>query len=252
MPTDCLQVTLKPLELMPDAMPEEQLLLPLQARQDVMLADLPALAFAPVLSALDQLRAGELTQVYVWGEPGCGRSLLLSAFFAETAHEFAQTVFLPLRQVVFMPPEMLEGLETCDLVVLDDVDALAGWPAWEEALFNLYNRLAAKGGRLLVTAAVPPASLTLALPDLCSRLALSSVYALPTPDDDVREELLRNTVARRVWPLEAEVARYVLERGPRRLGLFMQFIDRLEARAQRERRALTVPLVRALLSEQSA
>ena len=33
-------------------MPEEQLLLPLQSRHDVALADLPAQAFAPVLSAL--------------------------------------------------------------------------------------------------------------------------------------------------------------------------------------------------------
>lgn len=230
-------------------MPEEQLLLPLQARQDVTLADLPAQAFAPVLSALQQLRSGALSQVYVWGEPGSGRSLLLSAFFSAASSEFAHSVFLPLRQVVFMPPEMLEGLEHCDLVVLDDVDALADWPEWQEALFNLYNRLRERGGRLLVTAATPPAGLPLTLPDLCSRLALSSVYALPAPDDVVREELLRNTAQRRAWPQDLDVTRYVLERGPRRLGRFMQLIERLDQRALAERRALTVPLVRSVLSE---
>lgn len=227
--------------------PGEQLLLPLQARQDVTLADLPAQAFAPVLSALRQLTEGTLDQVYVWGEAGAGRSLLLSAFIAEASRQLGQAVLLPLRQVVFLPPEMLDGLESCPLIVLDDIEAVAGWPAWEEGLFNLYNRLREQGGRLLVTASTPPAGLPLQLPDLRSRLARSSVYALPAPDDAVRQELLLTAAQRRAWQLEPEVARYLLERGPRRLGRFMDLIERLDQHALRERRPLTVPLVRSLL-----
>ena len=107
------------------AMPEEQLLLPLQGRSDITLADLPARAFAPVLSALAQLRAGQLGEVCIWGAPGAGRSLLLSAFVSDVARDAGQAVLLPLRQVVFMPPEMLDGLESCPLIVLDDIEAVA-------------------------------------------------------------------------------------------------------------------------------
>ncbi|WP_146089274.1 DnaA regulatory inactivator Hda, partial [Amnimonas aquatica] len=167
------------------AMPEEQLLLPLQGRSDITLADLPARAFAPVLSALAQLRAGQLGEVCIWGAPGAGRSLLLSAFVSDVARDAGQAVLLPLRQVVFMPPEMLDGLESCPLIVLDDIEAVAGWPAWEEGLFNLYNRLQASGGRLLFSACTPPSGLPLQLPDLRSRLARASAHALPAPDDDV-------------------------------------------------------------------
>jgi len=229
------------------SMPAEQLLLPLHARQDISLADLPAHAFAPVLSALDQLVAGDLDQLLIWGEAGAGRSLLLSAFVAEASRRLGHAVLLPLRQVVFLSPEMLDGLEACPLVALDDIEAIAGWPAWEEGVFNLYNRLRERGGRLLVTAATPPAGLPLQLPDLRSRLARSSVYALPAPDDGVREELLRATAQRRAWQLEPEVARYLLERGPRRLGRFMDLVERLDRLALRERRPLTVPLARQLL-----
>lgn len=228
-------------------MPQEQLLLPLQSRQDVSLADLPAAAFAPVLSALQQLMQGALTQVHVWGEPGSGRSLLLSAFVAEAAQQLGHSVLLPLRQVVFLSPEMLQGLESCPLIVLDDIEAVAGWPEWEEGLFNLYNRLQEQGGKLLVTAATPPAGLPLQLPDLRSRLARASVHALPVPDDAVRLELLQTTAQRRGWPLEAELMRYLVERGPRRLGRFMDVLDKLEQRAQREKRGITVPLARAVL-----
>lgn len=230
-------------------MPEEQMLLPLQARQDVQLGDLPARAFADVLSALRQLVAGELTQLHIWGPSGAGRTLLVNAFMADAGRSFARPLLLPLREVVFLSPDMLEGLESCDLIVLDDIEAVAGWADWEEALFNLYNRLQAQGGRLLVTAATPPSGLPLRLPDLCSRLARASVHALPVPDDDVRQELLQTIAARRAWQLDPDVARALLARGPRRLGGFMRLLDRLDAQALRERRPLTLPLLRSLLPD---
>lgn len=233
-------------------MPQEQLLLPLQSAPVLTLADLPGQAFAPVLAALDALCRGEVAQLHVWGEPGAGRSLLVNAFVADASQRLSRVVMLPLRQVVFLPAEMLDGLEHCELVVLDDIEAAAGWPAWEEALFNLYNRLQDSGGRLLVTSAMPPAGLPLQLPDLRSRLARASVYSLPSPSDAVRVELLQATAQRRGWVLEAELQRYLIERGPRPLGRFMALIDRLDQRAQRDKRALSVPLARQLLEETQA
>lgn len=230
-------------------MPEEQLLLPLQARQDVRLADLPPGAFADVLSALRQFTAGELTQLHIWGPSGAGRTLLVNAFMADAARDFVRPLLLPLREVVSLSPEMLDGLEYCDPIVLDDIEAAAGWPDWEEALFNLYNRLQVQGGRLLVTAAMPPSGLPLQLPDLRSRLARASVHALPVPDDSVRQELLQTTAARRAWALDDELARALIARGPRRLGGFMRLLDKLDAEALRERRPLTLPLLRRLLPD---
>ncbi len=231
------------LELLSGDMPSEQLLLPLQSAPRLRLANLPAATFSEVRAALQQCRQGTMDQLYIWGEAGSGRSLLLQSFCAEVS----DAILLPMRQVVFMPPEMLEGLESNAFVVLDDIDALAGWPAWEEALFNLYNRLRASGGRLLVSASVAPQALAIELPDLCSRLASMAVYRLPAPDDSLRAQFLQQAVEQRAWTLEPEVGRYLLERGPRRLGSFLQLIERVDAAALREHRALTVPLVRSVL-----
>lgn len=228
-------------------MPEEQLLLPLQARHDLSLSDIPPQAFAEVLSALQQLGEGVLSQVYLWGEPGSGRSLLLSALMASQANA-SHAVLLPLKQVVFMPVEMLDGLEHCPLVVLDDVDAMAHWPQWQEAVFHFYNRLKAAGGRLLVTASQPPSELPLALADLCSRLATSNVYALPSCSDGVREELLQVAAARRGWALHDDMSGYILSRGPRRLGQFWGLIEALDKRALQTRRPVTIPLIRDCLA----
>jgi DnaA family protein len=227
----------------PDSSLSEQLLLPLTATPQLRLANLPSATFTEVRSALAQCRLGAIEQLYIWGEAGSGRSLLLQSFCAEVA----DAILLPMRQVVFMPPELLEGLESNAFVVLDDIDAIVGWPAWEEALFNLYNRLRASGGRLLVSATLAPQALKLGLPDLSSRLASMAVYRLPAPDDALREQFLQQAIEQRSWTLEPEVSRYLLERGPRRLGSFLQLIDRVDAAALREQRALTVPLIRSVL-----
>lgn len=227
-------------------MPEEQLLLPLQARRDMTLAELPDALFAEVRSAFAQLHRGELRQLHLCGEPGSGRSLLLAAFAQEAA---GAALLLPLREVVFMSPDMLEGMERYPLVLLDDLEALRGWPDWQEALFHLYNRLQASGSRLVTTASVPPPALDLQLPDLVSRLSRASVHALPPPDDASRLILLEAVAARRGWQLEPELQRYLAERAPRRLGHFLRLLERLDARSLQTRRPLTVPLARELLAD---
>ena len=228
-------------------MPQEQLLLPLQARHDLSLADIPPLAFASVLSALSQLMQDQLSQVYIWGEPGSGRSLLLSALMASQSNA-SHAVMLPLKQVVFMPIEMLDGLEQCPLVVLDDIDALRQWPEWQEAVFHFYNRMKAAGGRLLVTGAQPPADLPLGLADLRSRMAASSVYALPACSDEVRSELLAVAGARRSWNLGDDTVAYLLSRGPRRLGQFWALIEQLDKFTLQQKRPLTIPLIRECMN----
>lgn len=220
-----------------------QLLLPLQPTQPAALSELSAPLLAPVRSALDQLERGRMSALYLWGASGSGRSLLLQSF----CNRVGEAVLLPMRHVVFMPPELLDGLEGSRYVVLDDMEAIAGFPAWEEAVFHLLNRLHAQGGRVLVSAATAPAQSTLQLPDLRSRLAAMTVYAMPTPDDSLREALLDQAVSQRGWDLPEEVRRYLIERGPRRLSAFMRLIDQLDTTALRERRALTVPLARGVL-----
>lgn len=220
-----------------------QLLLPLQPTREVSLSELSTPVLDPVRSALDQLVDGEMSALYLWGASGSGRSLLLQAF----CNRVGEAVLLPMRHVVFMPPELLDGLEGSRFVVLDDIDAIAGFPAWEEAVFHLLNRLQAQNGRLLVSAHTAPALTPIQLPDLRSRLAAMTVYAMPAPDDSLREALLDQAVQQRGWALADDVRRYLIERGPRRLSSFLRLIDQLDTTALRERRALTVPLVRSVL-----
>ena len=77
------------------------------------------------------------------------------------------------------------------MVGLDDIDAIAGDGAFEQALFGLFEQLRQSGGRLVVAAAAPPTEIGFSLPDLASRLRSGGVYRVQSLDDAVRLSLPR-------------------------------------------------------------
>ena len=90
-------------------------------------------------------------QLYCWGSVGSGKTHLLQAC-CRHADELARTAaYLPLQDSLELPPELLQGWEHYQLVCVDDIDAVAGHAAWEEALFHCFNRIREAGGRLLVS-----------------------------------------------------------------------------------------------------
>ncbi|MFN2330008.1 MAG: DnaA ATPase domain-containing protein, partial [Chromatocurvus sp.] len=142
---------------------------------------------------------------------------------------------------------VLEGLEQYPLVAIDDVQAIAGQTAWEEALFHLYNRLRDAGGRLLSAASLAPEQLALHLPDLRSRLAWGALYALRPADDVTRGQILMVRAQASGLELPEETAQFLLRRYPRDLPALIDLLGRLDQAALVSQRRLTVPFVRSVL-----
>ena len=59
---------------------------------------------------------------------------------------------------------MLDGLENIDLICLDDVQLIAGDKLWQQAVFDLFNRVVEHNKRLIITGdqSVPQLKLGLA------------------------------------------------------------------------------------------
>jgi DnaA family protein len=227
----------------------EQLLLNVRPRADLRLEDFAGAAFGHVLAACATLLAGPAAPCFISGEDACGRNALLTALCAEADRRGLRAMLLPLPELLDMGPELLAGLEGTDLLILDGLEALAGLRAWEEALFHLYNRaLATPASRLLFAARLPVRGLDIGLPDLRSRLQQATAYALPVPDDAIRQQLLSAGAQRRGLVLLPEVERFLLERGPRSLETFINCLEQLDRLSLRDQRRLTVPFVRDVLS----
>ena len=128
------------------------------------------------------------------------------------------------------------------------VDGLGG-RIDERALLHCYNGIAERGGHLLLTASAPPSHWPLALPDLASRLRLAPVAALGMPDDALLGALILKLFADRQIDVAPEVPAYVVPRIERTFEAVDALVERLDRAALAEGRAITVPLVRAVLAQ---
>jgi DnaA family protein len=185
--------------------------------------------------------------LYLGGPPGSGRSHLLQGCCQLLPP--GKSVYLPLRDLRELPPaDVLAALEQYDLVALDDIDAICGMPAWEEALFHLYNRARDSASRLLVSADCAPGQLALQLADLRSRLSWGPVFQLAGGDDATLLEILRFRAHQRGMRIDEDLARYIMVRAARSTAQLMAVLDRLDRESLAQKRPLSIPFVKQCMA----
>lgn len=199
---------------------------------------------------LDRLRAA-LAQaqplIVLAGDTGSGKSHLLQAA-SQAEEEAGRTVHcVDLQELQVMAPEVLEGLDSADLVCLDNLHLVCGRQAWEEALFHLVNRLHDRNAILLVSSAKVPAELPMVLADLGSRLAAGILIQLARPRDEDRLAILQARAERRGLELSDEVAQYILRRADRHTEALLAVLQVLDDASLSSQRRLTIPFIKSVM-----
>lgn len=203
---------------------------------------------AEIIAALKQTVSdkGE-RMVYLCASRGQGCSHLLQAACHYAQQQRTSSVYLSLAQYQTLSPEILNGLESLNLICLDDLHQVAGQAEWEEAIFHLYNRVQAAGGKLIIAARDLPKAINLQLPDLVSRLAWGIVFQLHSLTDDEKLTVLTMRANRRGITLSEEVGRYILTHCPRHMGTLFAALDVLDKASLAAQRRLTIPFVKEVL-----
>jgi DnaA family protein len=200
-------------------------------------------SFAPGPNAeiVAALRKPSAAPLWLWGSRACGKTHLLQAVCAAAGEAAA---YFPLDRSLALPPEALRGFESCRVLCVDDVDAVAGDLSWETALFRLFNEAAELHTRLIFAAGTPPRQAQWRLEDWRSRAAACIVYQLRELDEAGRVEALRLRAAQRGLQLPTETAEYLLKRMPRDLRSLFEILDELDEASLVAQRRLTVPFIR--------
>jgi len=188
--------------------------------------------------------------ILLHGEAGSGKSHLLHAA-CRAAREAGATVAFVALDMGSLERAVLDDLEARDAVVIDALQAVAGEPAWELALFNLYNALQLAGGRLLLAARAPAPALGLGLPDLTSRLCACAAYGVRPLDDTGRARLLRNAAATRGMRLDDATLAYILKYSQRDTAALLSLLEELDHTSLARGRAPNRRLVGELLNQHS-
>ncbi|MCG6975743.1 MAG: DnaA regulatory inactivator Hda [Acidiferrobacterales bacterium] len=199
------------------------------------------------LLLLQQMAQGEKPShlLYLWGADGAGKTHLLQAACRIPQRSGRSAIYLPMAELVDSSATVLDGLSDCALVLLDDIDAIAGKAAWERALLAMYEELKDRVP-MVISAMGNARHIGLQLPDLVTRLGSGLVYQLQRLDDAGKQEAIKQRAANRGLEIADDVIRYVLSRYPRDMHGLFDLLDRLDKASLAEQRRLTIPFIQSL------
>lgn len=202
-------------------------------------------ANAELLARLQQIPE-RFTGTWLYGPNGRGKSHLLQAACQFAVEQQQSAVYLPLRDVA--DPQALSGLESLQLVALDDLDVRLGDHEFERALMALYTGLFESGSALVVATGEVPAAVQPGLADLASRLRALATFEVAALSDEDKAQVLTQRAARRGLPLSDETLSYWLRRGPRDLRRLLEDLDLLVDDALGEQSGVTIATVKRVLA----
>jgi DnaA-homolog protein len=226
------------------------------------LAPAPAPGFDNFLPGANAAACDHLRQlapagppVYLWGPPGSGKTHLLQATLRAARAAGRVATALP-RSGAVAPPvatvtdaaadTVADRMPRPALIVIDDCDALDAEA--QARAFSAFVDAAAHGAALVAAGRVPPVDLPVR-EDLRTRLGWGLVFALKPLGETELRAALRQEAARRGLTLSDDLVHHLLTRFARDLSQLMPLLDRLDRYALARSRALTVPLLRAMLQE---
>lgn len=140
------------------------------------------------------------------------------------------------------PTELVAG----GAVVVEDAD---GPERDDTALFHLLNSAREAGAYVLITAREWPDAWGVTLPDLMSRLRLTTPVEIFEPDDELLRSVLVKLFADRQLAPDPAVIEFIVLRMERSIAAALKVVDAIDREALARRRTITRPFASTILKE---
>lgn len=192
---------------------------------------------------------GEL-QIFLWGQTGLGKTHLLQACcqLAQTLNR--SSFYLDLASSHLPDADILTGLESFDLVCLDNVEAIAGKSDWELAFFHFFNQHRDSEHTLIISAACLPNEIAVRLPDLKTRLNWGLTLKIQPLADNDRISALIIKARRMGFEISPQVGLFLLTNYGRDLSVLWLLLEKLDKASLAAKRKLTIPFLKQILESE--
>ena len=184
---------------------------------------------------------------YLFGLASTGKSHLLHASSSYAAHLGKSSVCLSCAELIQLPVAVLEGLEQIDFICLDDIHLIADNTQWQQAIFDLYNRVLEQNNYLLISGDESAKQLGISLPDLVSRLSWGLTEQVKPMDDAEKVQALQYRATQRGLFLSDDVVKFLLNRFSRDMSSLIKSLDALDKASIQEQRKITIPFIKEVL-----
>ncbi len=191
--------------------------------------------------------------IHLWGASGSGRTHLLSALQLHASglginayllnHESSMDEWRACADV------LIENNQAPGLLCIDDIDHLSEFA--QGALFRLHNLIREASHQYLITTSLAAASHLQIREDLKTRLVWGLVFQMHALSDSEKLQALEQAAAERGLQISSEVAPWLLKHFHRDMPSLMSLLEALDQYSLETKRAITLPLLKEMLSQKN-
>jgi chromosomal replication initiator protein len=184
------------------------------------IADSNRIAAAAAAAASE--RPGEdYNPLFIYSDPGLGKTHLLQAIAQRaletrrdalyvTAEHFTNDFVTAIAQS--RSDEFRRRYRSAQLLLIDDIQFLAGKGRTQEEFFYTFNDLHSDGCQVVVAGDRPPAAISGMEARLCSRFQWGLVADIQPPDEETRLAILKTKATEARIEIPPDVARFLADR----------------------------------------
>lgn len=153
---------------------------------------------------------------FLYGSTGVGKTHLMQAIGLRVRERFPKARVLYITSPEFVNQfgiasrngkknDFILFYQSIDVLLIDDIQEIAGKPGTQGALYPIFSFLHQKGSVLVMTSDRPPVELEGIMDRLISRFKWGVIEMLPTPDLELRRSILRQKSERNGLSLPEDV-----------------------------------------------
>src|SRR3989441_1021966 len=210
--------------------------------------------------AVAELPSRAYNPLFIYGGVGLGKTHLLHAIGHRTVHLFPGTVVVYLSSEHFTN-ELIDAIRydhtaafraryrTIDLLLIDDIQFIAGKERTQEEFFHTFNDLYESRKQIVLSSDSPPKSIPEIEERLRSRFEWGLIADVQPPDFETRVAILKKKAALERALLADEVAYLIAGRVKSNIRQLEGSLTRMLAVGAMTGREMTVDLAREVLSD---
>lgn len=201
------------------------------------------------VSHLQNISSSNEQQIFLWGDPGTGKTHCLQASCQEANKHNKTSFYLSIEPQSIPDPSILEGLETFDLVCIDNIDNICNNSSWEQSFFNFFNLHRDNNKQLILSASCPPKYLDMQLPDLKTRMSWGLTLKLTSLSDEQQLNALAYKANALGFDIPKNVGRFIMTHYARDLISVWAILDKIEQATLIAQRKITIPFLKQIMTE---
>ncbi len=166
--------------------------------------------------------AQDYNPLFIYGPSGLGKTHLLYAVTNEikTKNPFANIIYIKGEDFT---NQMIESLakksmskfrdkyRTCDVLLIDDIQFIAGKESTQEEFFHTFNALYEEGKQIILTSDRPPKDIQTLEDRLKTRFEWGLIADIQPPDLELRIAIFKNKISQAGITVSDEIITYLAE-----------------------------------------